>query len=344
MNKAMNNRKLLALSATILMLAGCTGTKNKTAVAPAFQTMTPQVEVREASAQQVEQSEVFSTTVQAFAVNNIAPQSAGRIQKINVEVGDFVNAGQILSEMDKVQYEQARLKYVNDSTEFVRLKSLYDEGGLSQSDFDAVDMALKVSRSTLANLKENTILRSPITGVVTARNYDRGDMYAMAAPIYTVQQIVPVKLLIAVSESDYSRIAKGDKVSITADAVPGRTFNGIVSRIYPTIDAATHTVNVEVKVPNQDKVLRPGMYAKAKVSFGINNSIVVSDKAVTKQQGSGQRIVYIVDSEGVAQQRFVTLGRHFDSQYEILEGISEGEKVVVKGNGSLRGGEKVEVK
>lgn len=340
----MNTRSILAFSAAALMVMSCGGAKKKAEAVPIFQNMVQQVEVQAATVQQVDQNDVYSTTVQAFAVNNIAPQSAGRIQKINVEVGDFVNAGQIVAEMDKVQYEQARLKYVNDSTEFGRLKSLYEEGGLSQSDYDAAEMALKVSRSTLSNLKDNTILRSPITGVVTARNYDRGDMYAMAAPIYTIQQIVPVKLLIAVSESDYSRIKKGDRVSITADAVPGLEFTGNVSRIYPTIDAASHTVNVEVRVPNQDKALRPGMYAKASVSFGVNNSIVIPDMAVTKQQGSGQKIVFVVDNDGIAQQRFVTVGRHFDSRYEILDGIAEGEQVVVKGNSSLRGGEKVEVK
>lgn len=340
----MNTRSIFAFSAAALMVMSCGGTKKKAEAVPVFQNIVPQVEVQAATVQQVDQNDVYSTTVQAFAVNNIAPQSAGRIQKINVEVGDFVNAGQIVAEMDKVQYEQARLKYVNDSTEFGRLKSLYEEGGLSQSDYDAAEMALKVSRSTLSNLKDNTILRSPITGVVTARNYDRGDMYAMAAPIYTIQQIVPVKLLIAVSESDYSRIKKGDRVSITADAVPGLEFTGNVSRIYPTIDAASHTVNVEVRVPNQDKALRPGMYAKASMSFGVNNSIVIPDMAVTKQQGSGQKIVFVVDNDGIAQQRFVTVGRHFDSRYEILDGIAEGEQVVVKGNSSLRGGEKVEVK
>ena len=341
----MNTRSILAASAAVLMIIGCTGTKKKTTAAvPAVQNKVPQVEVQTAAVREVDQNSTYSTSVQAFAVNNIAPQSAGRINKINVEVGDFVNAGQIVAEMDKVQYEQASLKYVNDSIEFGRLRSLYDEGGLSQSDYDAAEMALKVSRSTLANLKENTILRSPITGVVTARNYDRGDMYAMASPIYTIQQIVPVKLLIAVSESDYSKIKKGDRVSITVDAVPDRVFAGNVSRIYPTIDPASHTVNVEVKVQNLDKVLRPGMYAKAVVSFGINNSIVIPDMAVTKQQGSGQRIVYVVGQDGTAQPRFVTLGRHFDSNYEILDGIAEGDQVIVKGNSSLRGGEKVEVK
>lgn len=337
--------RLTIVAAAVLAVSGCkSGKQSEEAVLAAQMQKIPVVEARAATAQDVEHSEVYSSTIMAFATNNIAPQSAGRIQKINVEVGDFVNAGQILAEMDRVQLEQAQVKYKNDSTELSRLRTLYAEGGLSQSDLDAMEMALKVSRSTYRNLLENTVLRSPITGVVTARNYDRGDMYAMAQPLYTVQQIVPVKLLVAVSESDYTNVAKGDAVEITVDAVPGRTFKGTVNRIYPTIDAASHTVNVEVRVPNTDKVLRPGMYAKASLSFGRSRRVVVPDRAVTKQQGSGQRIVYVIDADGTAQQKFVTLGRHFDGMYEIVEGLEEGDLIIVKGNSSLRGGEKVEVK
>ena len=341
----MKTNKTVILASAVLVMTACAGSGSGSKTAqPALQQMTPQVEIQTAAAQDVEQSETYSSTVLAYATNNIAPQSGNRIQRINVEIGDFVRAGQVLAVMDQVQLEQARLKYVNDSTELVRLTGLFNEGGLSQSDYDAVVMAEKVSRSTYSNLAENTVLRSPISGVVTARNYDRGDMYSMGQPIFTVQQIVPVKLLVAVSESDYSKVKRGDKVSLTVDALPSETFFGTVNRIYPTMDAASHTVNVEIKVDNADRKLRPGMYAKVKLVFGSNHSVVVPDMAVMKQQGSGRRMVYVLGDGSVALQKFVTLGRHFDGKYEILEGIEEGEKVIVKGQSSLRGGETVEVK
>ena len=157
-----------------------------------------------AAKQDVKQNGTYSATVQAFAVNNIAPQSGSRIQKINVEVGDFVGKGQILAEMDRVQLDQAKLRLTNAETELARRKQLYEQGGVAQSDYEAAELNCKVSKSTYDNLLENTILRSPISGVVSARNYDRGDMYAMAAPIFTVQQIVPVKLLVGISEADYT--------------------------------------------------------------------------------------------------------------------------------------------
>ena len=333
------------MAAVVLALTACSGNGGgKKTAQPALQQMTPQVEVQSAAVMDVEHGETYSSTVLAYATNNIAPQSANRIQKINVEVGDFVRAGQVLAVMDQIQLEQARLKYVNDSTELARLTGLFKEGGLSQSDYDAVVMAEKVSRSSYKNLEENTILRSPISGVVTARNYDRGDMYAMSQPLFTVQQIVPVKLLVAVSESDYSKVSRGDKVSLSVDALPGKTFNGTVNRIYPTMDAASHTVNVEIRVENADRQLRPGMYAKVNLTFDSTRSVVVPDIAVMKQQGSGRRMVYVLGAGNVAEPKFVTPGRHFDGKYEILEGLEEGEKIIVKGQSSLRGGETVEVK
>jgi RND family efflux transporter MFP subunit len=295
-----------------------------------------------AAKQDVRQDGVYSATVQAFAVNNIAPQSGGRIQKINVEVGDFVGKGQVLAEMDRVQLDQARLRLSNAETELGRLKQLYEQGGLAQSDYEAAELNYQVSKSTYDNLLENTILRSPISGVVTARNYDRGDMYGMAAPIFTVQQITPVKILVGISEGDYTKVKKGDSVTLTVDALPGKTFSGTIKRIYPTIDPMTHTVNIEVNVPNQNRELRPGMYAKVNVTFGHSRSIVVPDAAVVRLQGSGQRNVFVVEN-GIAVQREVTLGRHFDSQYEILSGLEVGEQVVVKGGSALRNGAAVEV-
>lgn len=334
--------KTAIFSAAIPMLAACAG---RPASAPAaLQQMTPVVEVNVAGMQDVDQDEVYSSTVLAYATNNIAPQAGLRIRRIMVDVGDFVNAGQILAEMDKFQLEQAQLKLVNDSTELCRLRSLYEAGGLSQSDFDAVELAYRVSRSSFQNLLENTILRAPITGVVTARNYDKGDMYTMGQPVFTVQQITPVKLLVAVSESDYPKVKKGDKATLVVDAVPGKVFDGVVDRIYPVMDASSHTFNVEVKVDNRQRELRPGMYAKVTLSFGVYHSIVIPDVAVMKQQGSGQRMVMVVGADGKASQKFVTLGRHFDNQYEILSGLDEGDRVIVKGQSSLRGGETVEVR
>lgn len=305
----------------------------------------PVVEVRAVYKEEVPQDAVYSSSVQAQAVNNIAPQSGNRIQKINVEIGDFVSQGQVLAEMDKVQLEQAELKLKNDEAELARVRQLLDEGGISQSDFDQLQLAFNVSKSSFKNLQDNTVLRSPSSGVVSARNYDKGDMYTMGQPIFTVQQITPVKILVGISESDYTRVKKGDKATVNADALPGKEFQGTIVRLYPTMDAATHTFMAEVQVRNEKRELRPGMYVRVKVNFGSSNSITVEDAAVVKQQGSGQRSVFVLDEEtSTVSVRNVELGRHFDGKYEILSGLEEDEKVVVKGQAVLKAGQKVEVK
>ena len=301
----------------------------------------PTVSVVEVFSREVPQEAVYTSTVQAYAKNNIAPQMAGRITKINVEIGDFVKEGQILAEIDKAQLLQAQLQLQNQEVELNRLKSLYEAGGLSQSDYDAIQMQYNVLKTQVDNLIENTTLRSPINGVVTARNYDVGDMYAMSMPIFTVEQIVPVKLLVGISESDYSKVKKGDSVAITADAVPGKTFYGNVNRIYPTVDPATRTFTVEVKVANNYRTLRPGMFVRATVNFGKNNNVVIPDVAVVKQQGSGERFVYVLNDDNTVTYQKVVLGRRMGTEYEVLEGIADGAKIVTGGQIRLKDGIKV---
>ena len=299
--------------------------------------------VEKVSVREVPQEETYTSTIQAYVKNNIAPQTAGRISRILVDVGDNVKKGQVVAEMDQTQLAQAELQMKNNEVEYNRLKELYEVGGLSKSDLDAIEMAYNVSKTQYNNLKENATLVSPINGVITARNYDAGDMYAMSAPIYTVEQIVPVKLLVGISETDYTKVKKGDSVEITADALPGQTFNGKVRKIYPTVDPATRTFTVEVVIDNGNSVLRPGMFARAKVNFGMNNSVVIPDVAVVKQQGSGERFVYVLNADGTVSYTKVTLGRRMGAEYEVLEGLEDGAKIVTGGQIRLKDGVKVEV-
>ena len=340
--KNMNVRTIIYVAAAV-MAVSCGNNNSKTAEQPqAAEVRLPNVTIMAASYKDVLQSDVYTANVEAYAKNNIAPQSPSRIQKIYVEVGDFVRAGQIVAKMDEVSLNQSKLSMANDSLEYSRIKKLYEQGGVSKSDFDAMELKYNVTRSQYQNLLENTILRSPVSGVITARNYDQGDMYG-GSPIYVVEQITPVKLYVGISEMDYTRVKKNDTVTLTADALPGKTFTGRIARIYPTIDAATHTFTAEVNVANSDRLLRPGMYARVTVNFGSNHSIVVPDDCVVKQQGSGVRSVFVLQNDDTVKEIVVTLGRHFGTEYEILSGIAEGDKVVVKGQASFKNGSKVNV-
>ena len=333
--------RTILVAGAVVLTAGCGSTASKKTETAEVAVADPTVSVEQVYVRAVPQDAVYTSTVQAYVKNNIAPQMAGRITKINAEIGDFVKEGQVLAEIDKAQLLQAQLQLQNQEVELQRLKSLYEAGGLSQSDFDAIQMQYNVLKTQVDNLVENTTLRSPINGVVTARNYDVGDMYAMSMPLFTVEQIVPVKLLVGISETDYSKVKKGDSVEVVADAIPGKTFYGKISRIYPTVDPSTRTFTVEVKIENNYKTLRPGMFVRAKVNFGSNNNVVIPDVAVVKQQGSGERFVYVLNPDNTVTYRKVVLGRRMGAEYEVLEGLQDGDKVVVGGQIRLKDGIKV---
>jgi RND family efflux transporter MFP subunit len=334
--------RTLLFAGTLFIAMSC-GNKKTDQTAKTSESSISKVSIQAASYRDVPQVDTYSSSVEAYAINNIAPQGSSRIQKIFVEVGDFVRAGQVVARMDEVQLKQSRLTMRNDSTELSRIKKLYDQGGVSKSDLDAIELAYNVARSQYNNILENTILRSPVSGVITARNYDRGDMFTMGKPIYVVEQITPVKLLVGISETDYTKVRKGETVTISADALPGKEFTGRINRIYPTMDSGTHTFTTEVIVPNANRLLRPGMYAKVNVTFSSNHSITVPDNCIVKQQGSGVKMVFLMNGDKTVKSVVVTVGRHIDDQYEILTGLEEGDNVVVKGQSSLKDGDKVQV-
>ena len=332
-----------ALLPALLAVAACGSGNGRQPQAEVSETVIPNVEVARAQAREVPQESTYASTVEAYAVNNIMSQTGGRIRKINAEVGDFVSKGQILAEMDRTQLDQLAIQVANDDVEYERLKGLYAEGGVSQSDFEAAEMGYKLRKLNYETTLENTILRSPVSGYVTARNFDAGDMFAMTAPIFTVQQVTPVKILVGISESEYTKVKKGDSVTLTVDAMPGRTFTGKVERLYPTVDAATRTFKAQVVVANADRVLRPGMYARVTVNFGNRNSVIVPDQSLVKQEGTGTRFIYVLNDDGTVRYLPVQVGRHIGTEYEIVSGLEDGATVVVKGQAALKDGVKVNV-
>jgi RND family efflux transporter MFP subunit len=301
----------------------------------------PAVKVAQVSVRPVDQVRDYVGTVQAEVKNNIAPQAPGRIAKIFVEVGDHVTKGQKLVQMDAANLQQLTLQIENQKVDFARIKELYAVGAVSKAEFDNMKMSLEVAETQYKNIMENTQLLSPIDGIVTARNYDNGDLYAGAA-ILTVEQIRPVKLMVNVSENYYSKVEKGDKAAITLDALPGETFTATVSLKYPTINASTHTFPVELTLTNKDEKVRPGMFARAQINFGTEDHVVVPDVAVVKQPGSGERFVYLYNNGKVSYVK-VELGQRLNDAYELLGGVADGATVVIAGQGRLTDGMEVRV-
>ena len=336
-------RKVFSLAAIAftVLLAACGGKEQKAQTATVTEEVKPSVKVAQVAVRPVDQVRDYVGTVQAEVKNNIAPQAPGRINKIFVEVGDHVRKGQKLVQMDAANLQQLTLQIENQKVDFARVKELYAVGGVSKAEFDNMKMSLEVAETQYNNIMENTQLLSPIDGIVTARNYDNGDLYAGAA-ILTVEQIRPVKLIVNVSENYYSKVKKGDKAIITLDALPGEKFIATVSLKYPTINAATHTFPVELMLSNQDEKVRPGMFARAELNFGTEHHVVVPDMAIVKQPGSGERFVYVYN-HGKVNYVKVELGQRLGDAYELLGGIPDGATVVIAGQGRLADGIEVRV-
>lgn len=298
--------QLVALLLTVVM-GSCTGGKDKAATEHVVEK--PKVKVADVKARPVDQIQEYTATVEAEAKNNIAPSSPVRIDQIFVEVGDRVSKGQKLVQMDAANLKQTKLQLDNQEIEFNRMDELYKVGGASKSEWDASKMQLDVQRTAYKNLLENTSLVSPINGVVTARNYDNGDMYSGGNPVLVVEQITPVKLMINVSESYFTQVKKGAPVDVKLDVYGDEIFKGTINLIYPTIDAATRTFPIEIKLDNRDQRVRPGMFARATLNFGTADNVVVPDLAIVKQAGSGDRYVYVY-KDGKVSYNKVELGRH----------------------------------
>ncbi|MBR3896497.1 MAG: efflux RND transporter periplasmic adaptor subunit [Bacteroidaceae bacterium] len=335
------NFQMMALAALVLTASACSS-KSETEAAQATQTEKPKVKLAKVTVRPVDQVAEYTATVKADVVNKIAPSTPVRIKKILVEVGDQVKKGQKLVEMDDVNSTSLKYDLDHMETEFKRIDELYKVGGVSKSDWENMRTNLDKLRRSYANMVENTQLLSPISGIVTARNYDNGDLYGGGNPVLVVEQISPVKLVVNVSENNFPKVKKGDKVSVKLDVYGDEEFEGKVDLIYPTIDASTRTFPVEVKVANANQRIRPGMFARVTMNFGTADHVVVPDMAVVKQAGSGDRYVYVYENGKVSYNK-VQLGRRMDTEYELLSGVENNSQVVIAGQKALLNGMEVEV-
>ncbi len=297
----------------------------------------PRVEVQTVSAKDVDQIKVYTSNVEADNTNNISPSTMNRIKQINVEVGDRVRRGQVLVTLDRANIDQLKVRLDNAEREYNRAVQLLEIGAGTQQSVDQLRTELDAARSQYNNLLENTVLTSPINGVVTARNYDPGDMTG-ASPILTVGQLSPiVKAMINVTENDLSLLKTGTPVTVTFDAWPADTFPARVSRIYPTVDVNTRTFQAEVDIPNAKEKILPGMFGRVEINLGTRNNVVVPDRAVVKQTGSGNRYVYVYSNGHVSYNK-VELGRRIGDSYEVLSGVADGDSVVISGQTRLADG------
>ncbi|MCD8073194.1 MAG: efflux RND transporter periplasmic adaptor subunit [Alistipes sp.] len=336
-------KKISFIAPVLLMAAvamtGCIG-KKKT-VETVEEPKAP-VKTQLAYYEEIDNTQEFTSTIHGYKENNIAPSlSMVRIDNIFVDVGQNVSRGQLLVKMDPTNFNQSNIQLMNLEADYNRIKAVYDAGGISRQELDQIETSLAVQREQTDNLKVNIELRSPIDGVVTQRNYDPGDLYS-GTPILQVMQINTLKVTVSISEQYFPYVIMNMPTEIRVDMYPGQVFEGKVSLIYPAIDASTRTFNVEITIPNKDRLLRPGMFSRTILHFGKMPAIMVEDVAVQKQVGSNDKYLFIV-KDGMAERREVTTGRQIGNKIQILTGLDDGDEVIITGISRLDNGTNVEI-
>ena len=339
--KTIKTLSLALLSAGLL--ASCSSSSSSKATEEQSADTVRLVEVAPAEMRALNLSEEFTAQLEAKVVNNITAQAGGRLKQLLVKVGDRVGAGQAVARMEATQAAQAQIQFADAKTNFARMDELYKVGGVSKAQWEQAKSAVDQAKLAYGNAAENTVLRSPISGFVTAKNYDNGDMTSPQLPVVVIQQIAPVKAVIGVSEQYYSFLKKGAAATLSVDALGEETFSGVVTNIFPTLDPVTHTVSTEIEVANKDLKLRPGMYARVHLDFGTKEALTVPDKAIVRQAGSGARYVYVF-SGGKAVYRAVELGQQQGDLYEVVSGLNAGDQVIISAPSNLKNGLSVKLR
>ena len=339
--KTIKTLSLALLSAGLL--ASCSSSSSSKATEEQSADTVRLVEVAPAEMRALSLSEEFTAQLEAKVVNNITAQAGGRLKQLLVKVGDRVGAGQAVARMEATQASQAQIQLADAKTNFARMDELYKVGGVSKAQWEQAKSAVDQAKLAYGNAAENTVLRSPISGFVTAKNYDNGDMTSPQLPVVVIQQIAPVKAVIGVSEQYYSYLKKGAAATLSVDALGEETFSGIVTNIFPTLDPVTHTVSTEIEIANKDLKLRPGMYARVYLDFGTKEALTVPDKAIVRQAGSGARYVYVF-SGGKAVYRAVELGQQQGDLYEVVSGLNAGDQVIISAPSNLKNGLSVKLR
>lgn len=335
MNKFVSTVSVVAF---IMALSACT----KQEVVTQEQEKVEKVQVMKMTASEIQREVILPSTLEGYDNMKVSSSVSGIIDEILVDVGDRVSKGQLLVKMDPTQYTTTKLQYANLGVEMGRMDALKEAGSISQQIYDQTKTQYEQLKEQLALYETNTFVRADFAGVISARNFEPGELCA-GQPILQLTQINKLKAYINVQEAYFPYLKNGMKLTITSDIYPGKEFPATIEMVYPTIDPSSHTFSVKVQVPNASELLRPGMYVTTTISVGKVNGILVPYQSVLKLIGSNERYVF-VNNNGVAKRVKVTLGKRYDRDVEIIsEELKEGDELVVVGQGRLVDGVKLEI-
>jgi len=305
---------------------------------------------------------------------SVAPRAAGRVQEVYVRLGDRVTRGQRIARIEdfelREQIKQAEAaQEVSQATirqreadltlakgNVDRNRNLYELKLLpkqtlddTESRFQSAQAQLDLSRAqanqSKARLDElqinlaNTVVTSPVNGFIARRAVDPGASVGQNAPVVDVVDISRVRLVANVVEKDLNQLQTGDTTRVQVDAYPGETFTGRIARVSPVLDPATRTAPIEIEIPNPDFRLKPGMYARVRITTDTTKDALVVPSDALADLGGRRGVFQVLNDTAVF--RTVQVGTEQQQFVEITSGVAEGEQVITTGARALRDGDRV---
>jgi membrane fusion protein (multidrug efflux system) len=354
------------------------GYNHKPAEVKAEQRVVP-VEVQKVSTGSIRNTIKLTSWMEANEVVDIKSKVSGRIESLQavrptgsegaggnsvpVEEGLTVTKGQQLAVIDHDMYlaqvasasaavKAAGIELADAEREKKRIVALYEAGSVTEQSKDKAATAAELAAARLdsakaalelaqVDLRESTIT-SPIDGTVTKKYIDRGNLVRPGDPIVRVADMKTVKIIVAVAEKHAGEVAVGTPCEIRVDAVPDKVFDVQVYSVHPALDEQTHTIQVEIRLKNQELLLKPGMFARVALTTERKDNVVVIPRDVILGGKVDRYYVYVAEG-GIAHKRFVTLGITEAAKCEITDGLKPGETLVVNGMNFLADGIGVEV-
>lgn len=293
---------------------------------------------------------VYSGTsaLEAFDEAEVVAKVGGEVRSILVDEGDVVETGQLLARLDgdrlRLELEQARANLAKTEQEYKRNVELHEKGLLAAGAFETLKFELDALRAAyeLARLEYGyTEIRAPIGGVISERMVKIGNTITVSTPVFRITDLDPIVSYLFVPEKEFGKIAVGQPVYLSIDALPGKRYTGVVERISPVVDSGTGTFKVKVEVEESGTALKPGMFGRLDIVYDSrpDRLLVPREAVVATESGSA---VYVVQDETV-ERRNIETGVVWQGRLEVMSGLSENEQVVVVGQAGLKDGARVKV-
>ncbi|HEX5340010.1 MAG TPA: efflux RND transporter periplasmic adaptor subunit [Gammaproteobacteria bacterium] len=350
------NRKLLSLLLASLALtgfvslAGCSGKAAEAQQAAAKKDVTPAIPVEVAQVRRGDVAATYSgtSTLEADQEATVVAKVEGTVSQLFTEEGAQVHAGQALAKLDdaKLRFdcEQAQANYEKKRQEFERSQKLYDHHLISLDAYDSVKYdlaALKASYDIAKFNLDNAVIRAPIDGIVAKRLVKVGNTLTVNQSVFVISNFDPLLAVLYVPENALPELRKGQPATLSADAAPGKQFDGHIARISPVVDPQTGTFKVTVELRHVKGELAPGMFSRVRITYDIHHHALLIPRSALVTE-DGELAVYVVKA-GNAHRVSVKTAYNDGKDIEITSGLKQGDTVVTLGQNSLRDGAKVAV-